>query len=557
MLSKFLYYIDVYAQNIYFSVDKKKHTSTFIGGLFTLVISCALICLFVAQIVELCAQEKITKILNEVWTQEIPSYEINKRDFPFGIKIIDNSLNATVSFANYLTLGIYHVQTEYRTSIGSKLCEQADFNGGFSDIEQMVCPIDYIANINRDNYLEITLAKCFQDSNCRTSEEINNFLTSRNLSLIFTYRNGLFDYNQDTNDDFVYYFANETFHLPSERHSVGALTFEINELNKDKNVMIYRTTKNYSLQILDVYSEEEEMISNDLLTIRIRLSNKRKILLLRSYKLIESLSTIGGFGSFLKFLGFLCSFIFQKTKRNVSILNSVFDFTSFNTGGETKILEKKSSIGIRLDQSSSDKVKLTDIKTDIKTSELIPSLKNTNMEFYSNKFAAGYNSFNPFYRKNSYISSKDNLEIKLKKLIIEKNNKKISVARLISFSTFEIIQLYLRCNISKYFKKKKVFYNMKINEMLGLLNISSYFEKCIQLDKLSYIVLGKAQNNVISLLSREMIQNSIYHAGQVSTDIEFKKEKAVMNYANKIRNPEYNFTFIDKRILKLLDNVNI
>ena len=129
--------------------------------------------------------------------------------------------------------------------------------------------------------------------------------------------------------------------------------------------------------------------------------------------------------------------------------------------------------------------------------------------------------------------------------------------KLLKFSFIEVLHLHCCCELTNTFRSKKRLYIAKLFEMRNLLSIAKYFDLSIAIEKITNVLLSKGQKATLSLLSRELVSQILNQnkTDYVADALRFEQE--ISKYTNKLKKPNYPIPQIDKRIIKIVDKINI
>ena len=529
MLYNIIRSYDVFSKTIHFTLNDKKFVSTFIGGLVSFIIFLITIVILILCIID---KDKNINIIVNRFTVNDSKLHIDHNTFPFAFYISDNNFNIKISF---------YLNNQFYNEIGYQHCSS---NNIVNDTNWF-CPSNFSIDINSDDsYITIELS--------------NTTEIKEDVSFSFMYMNSYYDnyYNDNNRYDFFYEFINDTYTITNKEISLLYSIYQKN-IEEDNNLILHSVKKSTSLSIFDISQSDNESKESKI-KITFKASNQKMIMYVNhNFNLFYVLSVLGGIANCLYLISSGVLYAYERTHTNLEMLNSVFDFSSYNSSKKFKENAANNSFlfqsniikNEKKENESKDKIKLTENKSDLKTSDICPSI---NVMDFTN-----INMRDNFKAKNQMINCTDNFDLRLKKLIVLKQIKSNSLNRLLKFSFCESLHVYFCCALTKTFSSKKKLYSIKLREVNTLLSLSRYFEQANTIDKICNVLLGKGQRGVLSLLSRELIYKALERNKVDLLNDEVSFENQVMKYANKIKDINYNRTCIDKRIIKIIDKINL
>lgn len=546
MLFKFILNCDLYANKIHFLLHHKETLNTFFSGVVSFVIMILTFIFSIFIIIDLCTQEnKNLRIINNynVYWQKL---QINNYNFPFSFYFTINSGKEPkiFNFSSYFTVKIKsEYNSQYENEIPYRKCELNGEDIVFSSLqnEKLYCPINYTSDIdNLENYyLYITVSKC---ENCEFKEEIENILSNNTITFHFTYITSYFNFDGNNSiNDFISQIITNNFTLNQDNSTFTYFSLSPMEIEKDKNIITNKKYHNNSFAVSHNSLNQDK--SENYFSLIIRPSNSKSVLSISKFKLGDALSHIGGFCYFAYLIGLIITYQIEKNHINVSLLNSVFDFSNYNKS-ENKKEDNPLQKSILLLNNNS-KRKDAENKSDLQISDICPSIKG---DFRLEEIKP---------QNHNQQIDKNEIELKIKKLLIIKQKNSVSMIKLLKFSFIEVLHLHFCCELTNTFKSKKRLYLAKLFEMHNLLTIAKYFDLSIVIEKISNVLLSKGQKATLSLLSRELVSQIL---NQNKTDYvadALRFEQQISKYGNKLKNPTYPITQIDKRIIKIVDKINI
>ena len=542
MLFKFILNCDLYANRIHFLLHHKETLNTFFSGVVSFVIMVLTLIFSVFIIIDLCSQKnKNLRIINNfnVYSQ---NFQINNQNFPFAFYFTINNETENFNFSNYFTIKIKTEYTQFENEIAYRHCEFTGDDKIFSSLqnEQLYCPRNYTSDIDnlKNYYLNITVSKC---EDCEFKEEIENMLINNIITFHFTYITSFFNFEEENSiNDYISQIITENFTLNQNNGIFAYFYLTPMQIEKDKNIITNKKYYNNSFAVSqDLFIKDE---SENNFSIIIKPSNSKSILTIIRFKLGDALSLIGGFAYFAYLIGFIITYQIEKNRKNVSLLNSVFDFSNYNKRAKNEDKPLQNSI---LLLNNNSKRKDAENKSDLQISDICPSIKG---EFRLDEIKPQ----NP----NKQID-KSEIDLKIKKLLIIKQKNSNSMNKLLKFSFIEVLHLHCCCELTNTFRSKKRLYIAKLFEMRNLLSIAKYFDLSIVIEKITNVLLSKGQKATLSLLSRELVSQILNQnkTDYVADALRFEQE--ISKYTNKLKKPTYPITQIDKRIIKIVDTINI
>lgn len=529
MLYNIIRSYDALSKNVHFTLNDKKYVSTFIGGLLSVIICVITIAILILFIVDMDNNKNI--FVNEFIVND-STLHITHSNFPFAFNISNDNFNIKIS---------YYLNKHFYNEIGYQPCS----NSGIVNDSNWLCPSNFSNDINNDNHYYITI------------ELSNKTDINEEVTLSFMYMNVYYNnlYNDNNRYDFVYEFINDTYTITNKEMNIEYDIYQ-KQIEEDNNLIIHSVKKSSAISIYNITKTVNDS-NESKITITLKASNKRMIMYVNhNFNLFYVLSLVGGISNFLSIICTGVLYAYERTHTNVEILNSIFDFSSYNSSKKLKENNANNSFlfqsnikNEKKENESKDKIKLTENKSDLKTSDIYPTInvmELTNINMKDN-----------FKAKNQMINCTDNFDLRLKKLILLKQIKANSLNRLLKFSLCESLHVYCCCSLTKTFNSKKKLYTIKLREVNSLLALSRYFEQANTIDKIINVLLGKGQRGVLSLLSRDLIYKALERNKVDLLNDEVSFENHIMKYANKIKDINYNRTCIDKRIIKIIDKINL
>lgn len=560
MLTNALLSIDLYRKNIHFTTPRNAKTSTLMGGIISLLIYLSSIAIALIYIIELITSSSPFISFIESSYINPPSLLLSKDTLSFGFGVLHSDA---------FQFKINYKDGTYSNEIPIKQCRQSDFQNvslteANSDlISRMTCPAGNYSYVLSGGLIENSKSILSIDIIAKESISLNS-----NIILQLLFGTTAYDLNNKS-DTISYGMSIDEFTLNSSSKTTINCLLSYQTLNKNTNILNTHHRTSTSITIDTISVEASLLATNNIIaTINFISSTKYFIYEIRSIKLLETMSLIGGNIYLLTIIGKTIAFIFTMTNHNLQILNSVFDFSSLKESNNLLLIPKIKLGDEFLKNAHFKEAKSNDSrgkeKYVLKTSDIFPSLNfaTDNMFINLNNHNDTNTNENSIHKKakpnKTMISIDDNIELKLKKMIAFKRARELSQKKLLSLSSFEVVQLYCCCHFNRLFTYKKQLYKDKIKEINGLMDLGYFFDKCMSIEKIQTVLLKKGHHGILSLLTREMIDKSNFNKPlSVLINDQVAFDNTISHYINKLKQPNYSLTHLDKKVLKLLNVVSV
>ena len=540
------YFFDIYSQRASFYYNNHERIDTHFGLFLTIIYVLSSLIIFIIYLIRVIQRLDITIYGSTMYSQEMPSVNINNNNFYFAFgledpintkRFIDESIYyPQITFVDHAKIN-GEFQNIYNLSLDYERCNEDNFGNNYqhlikTELNNSYCLKNFNKNLNLTggykyeemSYISIKIFPCKNTTenknHCKPQKEIDYYLTTAHLSILIKDL-GL----NPSNYSFpvIPTFQDLFFTIDKRLYQNYILSFGITEIHTDIGLLIQDMKIQKYLQFRQTYHNiflrdtEEDIEGNELCVIQLKLDDTIIIHTRQHMKIYEVFSKIGGLMQLIYTIFQLISILVNKFNLELQIINSIFKFNlekkkmglkfksldidSKNIFGSNKHLIFSSRKSLFKTDNDNSRQNLFSKKNISSVSFSLNASGNKNfMECHSNKNKFSKNSnFNEDIKSSSIKSDKN--YPKVNPFIKEKEDKKETIEfndnislNLINYFCYknkkkDIIELF---KLGNYFLRKR----MDIVHVFSLLLIT---EK---------ILLKSYKNQIYSIYKENQILNT-------------------------------------------------
>jgi hypothetical protein len=523
-LSWLFKFIDVYGQGISLTLNKKKSTTTVIGGILTIITVGLLIAATWSTGKDIFYHlQPIISFEDQLFTRR-PYVNLDSYNFPMAMAVQDYSQN-TFDLPRYFTPEI--ILSKVYNSNGTTINR---------NLEMEMCTYEHFPNLSLDylvkagvtnyfclkknqnttiggywddesiTYLILRLKLCINknqsDTSCASLEEIKKFIINHSTALDWNlyYQDSII--NANNYEKPVQYFLNVLYrNFVLDSYKMYNIFIRQQEVTTDDGFLLQNKYSESSIGF-DRSDSDDSQITSDFILVDINLyiSNHKPIYHRKYIKIQEILANIGGLAKAVMMISSILSYCYSEYKKDEIILNTVFDFI-YQNQSENKSVIKTSQNNIL--EGAKNLSYLYEAKNIGKNDQ--QKLGN-NFDFKINPDASSFNSIRNFeiikkIEKNN--NPKMFRKQKIKKEEIDRLIKEKSKSLKIHYSFFDVTKLIFckYCIKGELQQKYKVLQKCeeKINQYL---DIRFFIQKLDEFDKFKFILLEEEQLAMFHFISK-------------------------------------------------------
>ena len=501
------YFFDIYSQRASLYYNNHERIGTYFGLFLTIIYVLSSLIIFIIYLIRVMQRLDITIYGSTMYSQEMPSVNINNNNFYFAFGLEDpintkRFIDESIYYPQIIFLDNAKINGEfqniYNLSLDYERCNVENFGNNYqhlikSELNNSYCLKNFNQNLKlaggykyeEMSYITIKIFPCKNTSenknHCKPQKEIDNYLTTAHLSILIKDL-GL----NPSNYSFpvIPTFQDLFFTIDKRLYQNYILNFGITEIHTDIGLFTQDRKIQKYLQFRQSYHNiflretEEDIEGNDLCVVQLKLDDTIVIHTRQCMKIYEVFSKIGGLMQLIYTIFQLISILVNKFNLELKIINSIFKFNlqqkkmglkfksldidSKNIFGSNKhlIFSSKKTL-INLDNNDNSKQNLFTKKNISSSSFSFKVSGNKNiMECHSNKiqFPKNNNLNNEDIKRNT-LKSNENFP-KVNSFIKEKDDKN---------ETIEFND-NISLNLINYFCHKN-----KKKDIIELFNLGNYF----------------------------------------------------------------------------------
>lgn len=579
---KILEEIDFFGQPVEFNINNKFKSTTFIGGLLTIIMILALFALLIVNFITLSTHSNPQSVQEFGSTNEVPQYILDKYNLPLAFSVSGNS-NIGLNVSRYFKIEVFNIYGETdkdlnKTAFNYSLCKADNFPQLSEEkfygigLNTSFCIEDQNLNMEGswgESYISyisfrVSICKQSENKNCASLEETREYLA----------KNVLFwnIYVLDSKVNVQNYLNPFSFEILNAYKGIYFGMSKIQDFYISNSTLIsddglfLSTGKNVyeSLQVTSSANFDYFPMDNDdlrLVTFDVMSSSNYQITY-RSYtKITIILGTLGGVVQILRIMFTSFCSIFSKTRRDLKCINSLFYFdkyNEFNYSKTMKIIESSNN-------SFSNSSKIFNGKKHIK----LKNLDSKNSQFWHDEEKNNYvnhnvNNANNIFDEtnndiNSNISNDSKLDAEIRKKIKERLinlNKKHQNS--LKFTFVNIIEAFIcfRCVKSKKLNYKKLLFDKSYKIIHQYLDIIFIIKILNEFEILKKMIMNQEQMNIFELIEKQLITNIDSKDENFKIENTFKKldykVDCISNLRRRISSSPNMVSEIDKALNDIL-----
>ena len=477
MESKFnLLFFDIYSKRASFFYNNHEKIGSYFGLSLTLIYISFSLTLFIYYIVMTLRRKNIIVYDSTIFSNEIPSININSSNFYFAFGIenketLNRFIDETIYYPEIVYIDRAKVNGEFIT-ISSKIleyedCKEENFGENYQhllfkgELNNSYCLKDFNSNLElaggfkyeKMSYIRIKIFPCRNttknNNHCRSQDEIDNFLSNGYLSILVKD----FGLNPSNFTTPIIPTLKDLFtSIDKYLYRSMVLKYGLTEVNTDEGLIFEEELKEKYLQFreavqtISFLEEEDYKNGNEICLLQLRLDDIIYIQRRKYTKISEIFSRIGGYMQLIYTFFSIMALFFNKLNLELKIINSIFNFD----------LDKK-KMALKY-QSLRDFDSIT-----------IPSY-NKNLIFSSRKSVKSNRKSKADLRNRKFIMSNKNIssifKLSKEKKLDDSQSSKIEIIR----SKNSNIQVPNSINIKKGSDRRSVYKN-DCNGILNKVNL--------------------------------------------------------------------------------------
>jgi len=477
MESKFnLLFFDIYSKRASFFYNNHEKIGSYFGLSLTLIYISFSLTLFIYYIVMTLRRKNIIVYDSTIFSNEMPSININSSNFYFAFGIenketLNRFIDETIYYPEIVYIDRAKVNGEFIT-ISSKIleyedCKEENFGENYQhllfkgELNNSYCLKDFNSNLElaggfkyeKMSYIRIKIFPCRNttknNNHCRSQDEIDNFLSNGYLSiLVKDFGLNPLNFTSPIIPTLKDLFTSIDKHL----YRSMVLKYGLTEVNTDEGLIFEEERKEKYLQFreavqtISFLEEEDYKNGNEICLLQLRLDDIIYIQRRKYTKISEIFSRIGGYMQLIYTLFSIMALFLNKLNLELKIINSIFNFD----------LDKK-KMALKY-QSLRDFDSIT-----------IPNY-NKNLIFSSRKSVKSNRKSKGDLRNRKFIMSNKNIssifKLSKEKKLDDSQSSKIEIIR----SKNSNIQIPNSINIKKVSDRRSVYKN-DCNGILNKVNL--------------------------------------------------------------------------------------
>ena len=347
---------DMYSKKLGFYFKNHEKVGSYFGLFLSLLFILVSIVLFIAQIVSALKRDELNVYDSTIYSQEMPSFEVDKEQFYFAFGL-ENPSNSK----RFIDEGIYipkvafvekvKVNDEFITVKTTQLpierCKVENFGANYqhlftkNELNNSYCLKNFTYPLNfqggykyeKFNYLRLRLYPCSNktknEDSCKPQEEIDKFLASGYFSILIK-DFGLNPSNYT--DPVVPTFQDLYTTVDKKIYRNYILNFGITEVHTDKGILNERLTKDKyfqyrkEIQTFTFRDEKDYYEGKSIILVQFKMDDMI-LIQKRSYtKVAEIFSRIGGYMQLMNTVFLLISVAVNNLNLYLKIIDSIFKF---------------------------------------------------------------------------------------------------------------------------------------------------------------------------------------------------------------------------------------
>ena len=477
MESKFnLLFFDIYSKRASFFYNNHEKIGSYFGLSLTLIYISFSLTLFIYYIVMTLRRKNIIVYDSTIFSNEMPSININSSNFYFAFGIenketLNRFIDETIYYPEIVYIDRAKVNGEFIT-ISSKIleyedCKEENFGENYQhllfkgELNNSYCLKDFNSNLElaggfkyeKMSYIRIKIFPCRNttknNNHCRSQDEIDNFLSNGYLSILVKD----FGLNPSNFTTPIIPTLKDLFtSIDKHLYRSMVLKYGLTEVNTDEGLIFEEELKEKYLQFreavqtISFLEEEDYKNGNEICLLQLRLYDVIYIQRRKYTKISEIFSRIGGYMQLIYTLFSIMALFLNKLNLELKIINSIFNFD----------LDKK-KMALKY-QSLRDFDSIT-----------IPNY-NKNLIFSSRKSVKSNRKSKGDLRNRKFIMSNKNIssifKLSKEKKLDDSQSSKIEIIR----SKISNIQIPNSINIKKVSDRRSVYKN-DCNGILNKVNL--------------------------------------------------------------------------------------
>ena len=477
MESKFnLLFFDIYSKRASFFYNNHEKIGSYFGLSLTLIYISFSLTLFIYYIVMTLRRKNIIVYDSTIFSNEMPSININSSNFYFAFGIenketLNRFIDETIYYPEIVYIDRAKVNGEFIT-ISSKIleyedCKEENFGENYQhllfkgELNNSYCLKDFNSNLElaggfkyeKMSYIRIKIFPCRNttknNNHCRSQDEIDNFLSNGYLSILVKD----FGLNPSNFTTPIIPTLKDLFtSIDKHLYRSMVLKYGLTEVNTDEGLIFEEERKEKYLQFreavqtISFLEEEDYKNGNEICLLQLRLYDVIYIQRRKYTKISEIFSRIGGYMQLIYTLFSIMALFLNKLNLELKIINSIFNFD----------LDKK-KMALKY-QSLRDFDSIT-----------IPNY-NKNLIFSSRKSVKSNRKSKGDLRNRKFIMSNKNIssifKLSKEKKLDDSQSSKIEIIR----SKISNIQIPNSINIKKVSDRRSVYKN-DCNGILNKVNL--------------------------------------------------------------------------------------
>ena len=357
MESKFnLLFFDIYSKRASFFYNNHEKIGSYFGLILTLIYISFSLILFIYYIVLTLRRKNIIVYDSTIFSNELPSININTSNFYFAFGIenkdtLNRFIDETIYYPEIVFISRAKVNGEFITTSQKILeyedCKEENFGENFQhlllkgELNNSYCLKKFNSNLQltggfkyeKMSYIRIKIFPCKNttenNNHCRSQDEIDNFLSNGYLSiLVKDFGLNPSNFTSPVIPTFRDLFTTIDKHL--YRNMV--LKYGVTEVNTDEGLIFEEIKKEKFLQFREAFQtfsfleEEDYKNGTEICLLQLRLDDIIFIQKRKYTKMSEIFSRIGGYMQLIYTLFSIMALFLNKLNLELKIINSIFNF---------------------------------------------------------------------------------------------------------------------------------------------------------------------------------------------------------------------------------------
>ena len=357
MESKFDFlFFDIYSKRASFFYNNHEKIGSYFGLSLTLIYISFSLILFIYYIVTTLRRKNIIVYDSTIFSNELPSMDINSSNFYFAFGIenkdtLNRFIDETIYYPEIVFIDRVKINGEF-TTISTKTleyedCKEENFGENFQhlllkgELNNSYCLKDFNSNLTltggfkyeKMSYIRIKIFPCRNttknNNHCRSQDEIDNFLSNGYLSILVKD----FGLNPSNYSSPVIPTLKDLF-TTIDKHLYRSmiLKYGLTEVNTDEGLIFEEEKKEKYLQFREAIQtfsfleEEDYKKGTEICLLQLRLDDIIYIQKRKYTKISEIFSRIGGYMQLFYTLFSIMALFLNKLSLELKIINSIFNF---------------------------------------------------------------------------------------------------------------------------------------------------------------------------------------------------------------------------------------